>query len=184
MGLKRSFKLTNELNYDIDTYTEWTIAGTGTTKGITGIHLVQDPSNGYALLSTNLKTDTKYGLLYSVYESTLDNYFIILQSGAALDLSDIVTSAVILNKTTGNNKATFTTRSSIPKNTLAFVNVVANTNGTYINFGNVRLFELPTGSQIETDFTNLTADQLSQLYPWFRYNLSISGKFGGSIGLR
>ena len=37
-----------------------------------------------------------------------------------------------------------------------------------IVFGDIRVFELPSGSEIESDFTNLTADQLAIKYPYIK----------------
>ena len=48
---------------------------------------------------------------------------------------------------------------------MMFIESASVTSGK-VNFKDVRIFELPTGSQIESDFTNLTADQLNTLYPF------------------
>lgn len=148
----------NEIVYTPSTMAEWTIGGAGTTKGNGTIHLVQASFNDAASIVTGLKSSTNYGLLYSVSGVTLDNNFVVTAAGA-------ISTATIVPKNLGNCKAVVTTFASIAVNTLPFACVSGNTDGTYIDFGSVRLFELPSGSQIESDFTNLTADQLNTLYP-------------------
>jgi hypothetical protein len=45
--------------------------------------------------------------------------------------------------------------------------------GLNVKIADIRIFELPSGSQIESDFTNLTADQLAVKYPFFSGTASV-----------
>lgn len=176
MGLKSSFKLKNELYYNPATYNEWTIAGAGTTKSVTGIHLVADGANDYVKIPVVCKSNQKYGLLYYVVATDLnDNLYI--------SASSIVGTVTLVTKAVGNNKAIFTTANPITAASLCFVTGSVNVDGKYIDLKELRLFELPTGSEIEADFTNLTADQLNIKYPLFFGSIG-AGKMGGIGGLK
>jgi|GEM_PF-2517712 len=167
--------LKNELDYTPATYAEWTVAGTGSTKGSTGIHLVAEGNNEYAELSVVCKSNQKYGVLYNVLATDLlaDKFYI--------SSTSIIGVATLIPQALGNNKATFTTANPIANNTLRCVTGSSSTDGTYIDFKDIRLYELPTGSEIESDFTNMTADQLALKYPM---SVGTDGKTGGvkSVG--
>jgi hypothetical protein len=152
-------QLVNEVAYDPATCAEWTIMGTGTTKGSSGIHLVEQSSTEYANINTVCKISTKYGILYNVTACTLDNEF-------DLSSSSMMGVTTALPKNIGNNKAIITTPSTISNNYFRVVCHSANTEGTYIDFKDVRLIELPTNSEIEKDFNTMTADQLAAKYPF------------------
>lgn len=158
MGLKRSFKLMNELPYTPSTWAEWVIAGSGTTKGVSGIHLVADGANDTVYILTTLKGSTKYGLLYKVPSVTANDNF-------AMN-SQLTGGTVVLGKASGHNKAAITTQAVITTNRLSLFLGASNTDGTYIDLTDFRIYELPLGSQIESDFINLTADQLALMYPF------------------
>lgn len=158
-GTLKGRTLKNELIYNRDTFAEWTVAGAGSTKGLNGIHLVTDGSIEYAQIPVVCKPNQKYGILYNVTACNLNNDF-------NISATSITGSTVTIPRAVGNNKTVITTANPIVNNALRFVTISFNTNGTYIDFKDVRMFELPTGSQIETDFTNLTADQLSVKYPY------------------
>lgn len=148
----------SEVPYTPSTWAEWSLYGVGSTKGSTGVHLVQaDLSDGLVMSNLSIKPLTKYGLLYNVTACTLTALFCIADG-------DIVPNGTPdIPKIVGNNKCTFTTQST-SNNRIRFVANNANVNGQYIDFKDIRIFELPTGSQIEADFTNLTADQLAAKY--------------------
>jgi hypothetical protein len=61
----------------------------------------------------------------------------------------------------GLNKWISTTKSSFTQNVLLISSLDA---GKAIMLRIIRVFELPTGSQIEWDFANLSADELNNLY--------------------
>lgn len=149
----------SEVPYTPATWAEWVLAGAGSTKGSTGVHLVQDgTSEGITFNSANFKPTTKYGILYNVTACTLDGNFCTANGDVVLN------GTPTMPKVIGNNKVTFTTIDTIVSNRIRFVAPTGNTDGTYIDFKDLRIFELPVGSQIETDFNTLTADQLAAKY--------------------
>lgn len=149
----------SEVPYTASAWAEWTMAGAGTTRGSSGAHLVQDGGNERFEMLTAFKPSTKYGILHNVISQNLNGSFVLVGGGGMAPPNHIV-----LGKTVGNNKATFTSIASITNNAARLALETTNTDGTYIDFKDVRIFELPTGSQIEADFTNLTADQLAAKY--------------------
>lgn len=151
--------LNNEVKYNPYTWVEWTVAGAGSTKGADGVHLVAAGSTDKCEMVTAFKNNTKYGILVNVLATTLNSTFIIGATGAP-------TVTGTIPQTIGNNKLVFTTLNPITTNRVTFSCAGTNTDGTYIDFKDIRIFELPTGSQIEADFTNLTADQLNTKYPY------------------
>ena len=153
--------LKNELNYNRDTWAEW--EGDYLTRGITGLKFtVPSPATSVnASINTVLKPLTKYGVLYYVVTSDLSSTFR-LESLGALD------TRVSLSRTVGNRSKTFITASTIISNYLLLQASGASGAGKSITIRDVRVFELPAGSEIESDFTNLTADQLAQKYPYIK----------------
>jgi len=156
----RKYRPRNVVAYNPTTWAEWTIEGVGSTKGINGVHLVAQGSTDMSIFSTNCKSNTKYGLLYNVTETTLSSDLILPAIGS------IQSTMMIIPKAISNNKAIFTTINPIVTNTFRLACSASNLDGGYINFKDIRIFELPTSSLIETDFTNLTADQLNTKYPF------------------
>jgi hypothetical protein len=148
----------NELVYNPTTWAEWTKSGT-VVADATGIQLTSVNNVAASItLPTNLKSNTKYGVLYNC---------ITLQWTATWVMSS--TSAfpsIVLPTSTGMVKTTATTDNPITSNNVQLFLRSALGQTDTAKLTDIRLFELPTGSQIETDFTNLTADQLNALYPF------------------
>lgn len=160
-GLKSVFNgntLKNETTYNRDTWAEWT-KSSGVVGNASG--LILTATNGVAVradLSTQLKNNTKYGLIYNIVLSDLSSLFIFEGYYTG--------SQTFLSKNVGSNIHVFTTQSTIISNKFRIQTGINNTTGTTIKIKDIRIFELPAGSQIETDFTNLTADQLAARYPY------------------
>lgn len=111
-------------------------------------------------ISTSLKPSTKYGILVNVLTNQLTDTTLKIGNNLTGTAITLANAAI-----TGNRKLSFTTSSSISSNFLQIeMGIVPN--GNVVKIKDVRLYELPTGSQIESDFTNLTADQLALLYPY------------------
>lgn len=146
----------NELVYSGD-YREWTIAGTGTTKGVNGIHLVDAGANEYCEINTNCKPSTKYGILFLIPSKNNTTGGLVL-IGGSLTAGDSA-----LSTNLGSNKIVFTTQATITTNKLQ-VKIASGTVGEYINISNIYLYEIPLQSEIESDFTNLSADALMLKY--------------------
>ncbi len=152
--------LKNESKYTPSTWVEWT-KGSGVVGDSTGLEITATTSTN-ASLPTNLKSSTKYLLLYNVVSSSL------VTSGfyaSTLGHKDPFGS-LIVPRTVGNQKIVATTLSSIVNNNLYFY--VNADSGNKIKIKDIRLFELPAGSQIESDATNMTADQLALKYPYIQ----------------
>lgn len=161
-ALLSGLSLKNELDYNRETWAGW-IKTAGAVGDSTGLEFTADGTNYiYARLPVQLKPSTKYGLLLTVLSNTgaplsLENY--IVDSNTQIANSSIV----------GNVKAVFTTKASISSNILSLYVSSVIAAGLKIKIANnIRLYELPAGSQIETDFTNLTADQLALKYPYIQ----------------
>lgn len=159
-GLK-GMLLKNELNYNPETWAEWTsgfrgsilngdLIGTGITGG--------GGTVGY--LGTNCKPNTKYLLLYYIKSNSLNvNGFRIATNS--------ISGLLNLTHNVGNNKSVFTTPATISYNRLFLEFSSAVTSGEIIS-NSYRLYELPVGSQIETDAQTLTADELAIKYPYIQ----------------
>ena len=153
--------LKNELNYNRDTWAEWTKT-TGVTGDSTGLELVADNTNEKrSTIATNLKGSTKYGILFNVQNNTLA----VVNLNAYSSLTG--SSFTIANKgITGNAKVIITTQTTIATNNLTIYISSSEPTGNKIKIRDIRLFELPAGSEIEADFETLTADELAQKYPY------------------
>lgn len=109
----------------------------------------------------SFKNSTKYGLLFNMVTNTVsgsnfwfdnNNYLLGGKTWSSLD-------------GVGNKKHVFTT-GTITNNSVQFTlnpQAVGNT----AKISDIRIYELPTGSQIESDFNTLTADQLNTKYPFY-----------------
>lgn len=123
--------LDNKANNGVD-YTNWTVAGAGTKKSANGIHLVADGGSDRAYVTTNLKDNTLYTLIYFVSDSDLDSTFVAVSEVSGIDTALSVNRT--LPTTVGLHKATFTTKSTITNNRLWFLCSSVNTDGRYIDF--------------------------------------------------
>lgn len=119
-------------------YINWVLAGSGTTAGVDGIHLVQDGSNDYAkIIIPTVKINTVYTIRYVVKATSLDSTFAVprITDGCPVE-------TVILSQNIGVNFATFTTVANVAtKKYLYFVCTAENTNGRYIDFTEVYVVE-------------------------------------------
>jgi hypothetical protein len=154
--------LKNELNYNRDTWAEWTTHPTGVIKDSSGISMTGGAR--YAYVPTKVKPLTKYGLLYNIVENSITE-------GGVRASNYLTGSYITLSSNLGNNTKTFITQEVISSNRFG-IETISTTVGS-IKIKDIRLFELPAGSEIEKDFdttvqgaTNLTADQLAQKYPY------------------
>jgi hypothetical protein len=142
--------------YTASTWAEWTKYNTINTDS-SGAELVAVNGDTTNLsMNSAFKVSTKYGIIYNVVSTDLDSSFYIYNY--------LTGGSVTLDQTIGNNKTTITTQGTITTNSLKLSVSQANTSGKKIKIKDIRIFELPTGSVIEADFTNLTADQLAAKY--------------------
>jgi hypothetical protein len=112
-------------------YVNWTVAGTGTTKGANGIHLVADGTNEYASLPVTLEGGKQYTLVYTVMEQDLNSTIVI--STYTVDVTQTIPNTVGIQKVLFTAKAGATSLRLILSGT--------NTDGKYINFTDVMIFE-------------------------------------------
>jgi hypothetical protein len=150
----------NEVKYNPDIWAEWA-KGSGVVGDSTGLSFTADGINlrNATLSPCYFKSNTKYGVLFNMITNTsawfeLDpNNFL----GAYLRITGI-----------GNIKNVFTSKSTISTNSIQFLQSATptNINGMVSKIKDIRIFQLPAGSQIESDFNNLTADQLAVKYPF------------------
>ncbi|ANW97728.1 hypothetical protein CSTERTH_01115 [Thermoclostridium stercorarium subsp. thermolacticum DSM 2910] len=151
--------LKNEINYTPDTWEEWTQLGTGV---IQNGFLVYDNNSAsqYPRIQVNLRSNTKYGILLNVRENTKTAYISVYATGA------FPSPMAISPSTIGNFKFIATTREDLSSANFWQADIPSGSGK--IAFGDIRVFELPSGSEIESDFTNLTADQLAIKYPYIK----------------
>lgn len=145
------------LQYTPSTWAEWTSKGVGTVVN-NFLSYNNNGSTEQASLVFNPKVSTKYGMLFKIQNNTRSISSTIYASNANTPFDTDVNVASGFN---GYSKAVLVTRSSFTQTTWRLF-IVANIGR--VDFGEVRCFELPAGSQIETDFTSLTADELNAKY--------------------
>lgn len=155
--------LKNELNYTRDTWAEWQNKGSAV---VSNKYLVIDnnTSNVGAYLPTNVKPSTKYGILVNVRLNTRTIATTLVNPSAGNYPFNTVLS--VKAGQIGNFKSVQTTNTSFSIGNALNTSILADTGR--IEFGDYRLFELPTGSEIETDFNTMTADQLAIKYPYIK----------------
>jgi hypothetical protein len=153
----------NELVYNRDTWDEWSNALGGITKSSAGITITfSDAAYRYTSLSVpDIKSTTKYGILYSIKANTLSAKKVVGLYELTNDFIDMVISGE-----TGNKKLTITTMADITSKIFVIQQNGLGDADLSVLFDAFRMFELPAGSQIETDFANFTADQLDAKYPF------------------
>ena len=179
-GLKSAINgntLKNETTYNRDTWAEWSFTNAqNAIKNSEGLSLENTTSAGMTTyILTKVKPLTKYGILFYVIINTFEATFY-------SRLADVVASPTIVigNRVTGNIKTTITVGEIITMNRFT---LGANGSGTgELKLKDVRIFELPAGSQIESDFTNLTADQLATRYPYIDGIKSVTAPRVKSVG--
>jgi hypothetical protein len=149
----------NELVYNPNTWVEW--IGKLSSTIVSNYISITNLDVPAAYLTTLLKTSTKYGILLNIRINTRTNltYLPANAAGTTPFAGDNTIAAGI----TGNIKSIMTTKASFATNRIV---LYVPLNAGKIELGDIRVFELPAGSQIEADFTNLTADQLAIKYPF------------------
>ncbi|NLX80043.1 MAG: hypothetical protein GXZ03_00535, partial [Proteiniphilum sp.] len=160
----KGMTLKNELNYNRDTWEEWTLTGLNKVEdGALVIKRTTSSSNA-VLSNTKFKPNTKYGFLTLVKStvgtdvSKISCYDDAFAGATAADAPlDSFFSEV------GNRKLVLTSKQTIDKNRLF---IRTNSNDVEVKIKDLRVFELPTGSEIENDFNTMTADQLAIKYPY------------------
>ena len=85
-----------------------------------------------------------------------------------IDPSNFITTSMQFTKAVGNKKVVINTNSTITINKLRFHTAWSNPAGSKLKLRDIRMFELPAGSQIEADFNTMTADQLAAAYPYIQ----------------
>lgn len=163
--------LKNELNYNRDTWAEWTKSANAIAS-VEGLEITADGTWNGATLQTNIKPNTKYGFIYYVISNSVTKTLYFGAPNTALSATGL--------KAIGNNKLILTSYSNIVSNVIKTGLDITETIGNKIKLKDIRLFELPTGSQIETDFNTLTADQLAEKYPYINGN-EIKSVVGGAV---
>ena len=153
------FKPENMLVYNPTTWAEWTKTA-GVVGDATGLEF-SELVGAYrkASLTGAFKPNTAYGLLFNVVSSDTTGIFYVSQSNTAFNARGLST-------LTGHQSHIITTKSVIDSNIFMIELAGGSTTGNTIKIENIRLFELPAGSEIEADFANLTADQLNAKYPF------------------
>jgi hypothetical protein len=172
---KENISLKNELNYTASTWAEWTKANA--VGDSTGLEFTMvDSAYAIANISTNFKPSTKYGILINVSKNELVTKSLYMDT-TVFTVANAITSTGV----TGNKKIVATTQNSIVTNKLYIQS--QNTTGDAglkAKLKDIRIFELPIGSEIESDFNTKTADELAQKYAYIKGNnikSSNSGRF-------
>jgi len=147
----------SEVPYTPATWAEWGQYA-NITKDVSGLSLngIDGAQISYVIMDTALKSNTKYGVIFNIVTPA--------SSGTFFDANSYLMPiwGVSFNNVTGNQKYSWTT-DSITTNKVSF-SYYNGVGGTAWKLKDIRVFEIPTGSQIEADFNTLTADQLSAKY--------------------
>lgn len=135
----------SEVPYNPTTWAEWTKEGvnSGDSTGLTF------NNNAGCNINASFKPSVKYGILVELINGTVT----MGGGGPAFPFGLVADGKLTV---IGKNKIIHTTPSSFTTNKF--------TSWGAGKIKDIRVFELPAGSQIETDFTNLTADQLAAKY--------------------
>lgn len=170
--------LKNETPYTPATWAEWS-KPTGVTGDSTGLTIPAKSSTVDVKIDTTLKSNTKYGALINIASNTLNGAFWFFRSN---ELGPSWPQTLELSAgSTGNFKHVTTTGTVTNNKFWSFVSSLA-TSGS-ITIKDVRVFELPAGSQIEADFNTLTADQLATKYPFYGLGTKYWKKITDGTGL-
>lgn len=149
--------LKNELDYNPATWEEWTLAANASISN--GLVFAGAGSASTSRLYINAKSNTKYGLLFNVLENSINGAFRMHSSLTG------ATEVLFEGGLTGPFKKTFLTQGVIEDNYIGF-NLSSPTTEGEVKISDIRLFELPPGSEIESDFESLSADELARKYPY------------------
>ncbi|MBZ9608625.1 phage baseplate upper protein [Clostridium estertheticum] len=154
--------LSSLVPYNPNTWAEWT-KPVGIVGDSTGLEFTANGNTLGAPYDMTVKPLTKYGLLYNVVSSNLDGILNSASATRGLAFGN-------LPKTIGNNKIVGTSNATNLDLGAVIYTGADSTKGTKIKLKDIRIFELPTGSQIETNFNTLTADQLTEKYKFYGLN--------------
>ena len=148
-------KTLNILRYNSNTWGGWTFVNATTNQNKLTISTVTTTrANANFVCRNIIKPNTKYALLYNLTDLSVDAGYVTLGGSATL----------VLKQVTGISKGVFVTGTTIANN-----NFYISDSGPVTaskTFKDIRIFELPTGSQIESDFNILTPSQLDIKYPF------------------
>jgi|GEM_PF-3833641 len=153
----------NMLPYNPLTWQEWSKPiGNGANVINGALELVADGvSYKNMILPTSVKANTKYGLLNEVEYNDLDKQFRVMR----VNEYNTAQALALPVGFAGVHKAIFTTGATIAANNFYGFVDISTAPGRKIRLKNYRMIELKPGSQEETDFNTLTADQLALKYP-------------------
>lgn len=157
--------LKNELNYDPTTWAEWSknnVVGDATGLEFTMV----DNAFAIASIPTNFKPSTNYILVINIASNSLGvSKPLKVDNTVATAAFYIVTSA----SGVGNKKFMFTSHAVISTNRLFIQSdKTVGDAGTKVKLRDIRVYECPSGSQIETDYNSLSADQFAVKYPYIQ----------------
>lgn len=155
----KKIRLKNEIIYNPSIWSDW--SKTNAAGDSTGISFsMVSGQNSKITIGTNFKTTTKYGLLFKIVSNTMAT-----NSMYAMFCANVTIPTAIAASETGNKKFMVTTLGTIPWNMFQIDTNSSGGTGS-VKIKDIRVFELPPGSQQETDFTNMTANQLEAKYPF------------------
>ena len=153
----------SEIPYTPSTWAEWAYISTKGGSIVGNSLTVANASAAYgATIGCTIKPSTKYGFLVHVQNNTRTATFFLSAGGPRSDMRAFSASDFAISAGTVGNVKTIITSASVISQNVIFMYAVSNSGS--ITVDSYRIFELPSGSQIETDFTNLTADQLAAKY--------------------
>ena len=147
----------SEAPYTPSNWAEWS-KSSGVVGDSSGLEFTGDATsfkNG--TINATIKAATKYGFLYNVVSKSIIG---------TVGSNGVISNSIPTN--IGNNKYSSTT--VVSSSVFQFFVFNNEPVGNKIKFKDIRLFELPPGSQIETDFNTLTPDQLSAKYLFYGLN--------------
>jgi len=166
----------NGVSYNPETWAEWTTRNNVTFDSTGATITVYDTYSSLGI-KTSFKPSTKYLLILDVITNDLTTNIINDNSYVFPDGTVIVTPGQ-----TGIAKAVMTTKETITKNSFHLKRASNETTPRTIKLKDIRVYELPSGSQIEADATNLTADELNAKYPFIQGTKSVTKTRVKSVG--
>jgi hypothetical protein len=152
----KGMTLKNELNYTPETWEEWDGDGI-IDKDSSGLTI--GGASKFVYVVPSAKTSTKYGVLLNIVSNDLESNLMALTS--------IMSSTVMVRPgELGNKKIVFMSIAEFVNTRFGFYTQSDEIGN--IKLRDIRMFELPAGSEIESDFESLTADELAMKYPYIR----------------
>ena len=161
----------SEVPYNPTTWEEWVNYSGTIIKDATGITFGDGVNISTVIKDTNIKPSTKYGYLFNVVSLQGGSRVILAGGGIAYPFGNVSPYHQL-----GNNKHIVTSQSSFTTNKL----IIGTSSPTVLKLKDIRLYELPSGSQIESDFETLSADELAIKYPFDGLNVKHWKKLVGT----